>query len=193
MTSYIQINKNSTIVNKTTNKMDKKKFEFKFNKYEEKHRFKKSLKDEYICVYSSIIKTCNDDNYINKYDFFPPPLDKEFLYGNILCVKYRNDDQIINLSVKEFKNYIKILHDGLHDLNSDSEYSEDSDDTGSLKDFIVDSSETSNYSDSDISESDSEVSESEVSESDSEVSESESDSEVSESDSEVSESESFTF
>jgi hypothetical protein len=96
-------------------------------------------------------------NSINKYDF-PPIIDDELFYGNMVLVKSSlSESEYFDLSIEEWEKVYETLFGGFEDIGSkDSEDSEDSEEeeeeeegmertkSGYVKDgFVVDSEENS--------------------------------------------------
>lgn len=74
----------------------------------------------------------------NKHDL-PPPIDKELYFGNIFVI-YHQNNKVINLSEKSYREFYEMAFGGFEDLGSEDTWSTEeelaSDD--SLNDFIVD-------------------------------------------------------
>ena len=147
---FVKIKTNGNIITSTCQYKDKNKFVNKFmiDKTEE-YKFTKYLKKSSICLFAKKYDCSLTEKKINKYDFFPPPIDNKLFYGTILLVKFSDNDIIIDFSEKDFLNYINKLHKGFDDINSDSSFSEDESNYSDLDDFIVSdgSIEESDYSD----------------------------------------------
>jgi hypothetical protein len=84
-------------------------------------------------------------NQENKYEL-PPPVDNLLLFGNCVLVNKKENDEIENLSLKEWKSIYENLYGGFEDLNDtkfeDEEEDEDLTKEGYAKDgFIVDDKE----------------------------------------------------
>jgi len=117
-----------------------------------------------LCLYG---KTEGRANSENKYEF-PPPMDNTLFFGSCVVLNMENND-VTNISVKEFEDMMEHLYGGFEDVNSEDTESESEEDTdlpktkdGYVKDgFIVDSDEGSEGGEDDDDE-DEEESEEEV-------------------------------
>lgn len=70
------------------------------------------------------------EKIINKYDYFPPPIDSDTLYGSIFVFRTnRRSGQGVSLTSDLFERYVETCHRGFEDLGSDdSEDDEDDED-----------------------------------------------------------------
>lgn len=70
------------------------------------------------------------ESVINKYDYFPPPIDSDVLYGSIFVFRSnRRTNQVHSITSDLFERYIETCHRGFEDLGSDdSDDEEDSED-----------------------------------------------------------------
>lgn len=109
--------------------------------------------EEKVFRYTVYGKKVGKSNSVNKYDF-PPPLDNELFYGNMVVVKCHKENGVlkyVDLSVEEWEKVYERLFGGFEEIGSeDSEDEEESEDeegiektkAGYEKDgFVVDSSE----------------------------------------------------
>lgn len=106
------------------------------------------VNDKSYCI-SVYGKTTGRANQENKYEF-PPPIDTTLFFGNCILVN-RVDDEISNLTEKEWDTIYEHLHGGFEDIgDEDSEDEEDDDDeegvprtkSGYVKDdFVVEDDE----------------------------------------------------
>ena len=61
-----------------------------------------------------------DEKVINRYDYFPPPIDNEMFYGTIFVFRSnRRTKQVESITEDLFDNYIRVIHRGFEDLGSD--------------------------------------------------------------------------
>lgn len=61
-----------------------------------------------------------DEKVINRYDYFPPPIDNEMFYGTIFVFRSnRRTKQVESITEDIFDNYIRVMHRGFEDLGSD--------------------------------------------------------------------------
>lgn len=117
-----------------------------------------------LCLYG---KTDGRANSENKYEF-PPPMDKTLFFGSCVVLNMENNE-VTDISVKEFEDMMENLYGGFEDVNSEDTESESEEDTdlpktkdGYVKDgFIVDSDEGSEGGEDDESEEEEEDIESE--------------------------------
>jgi len=99
-----------------------------------------------LCLYG---KTEGRANSENKYEF-PPPMDNTLFFGSCVVLNMENNE-VTDISVKEFEDMMENLYGGFEDVNSEDTESESEEDTdlpktkdGYVKDgFIVDSDEGS--------------------------------------------------
>ena len=99
-----------------------------------------------LCLYG---KTEGRANSENKYEF-PPPMDNTLFFGSCVVLNMENNE-VTDISVKEFEDMMEHLYGGFEDVNSEDTESESEEDTdlpktkdGYVKDgFIVDSDEGS--------------------------------------------------
>jgi len=99
-----------------------------------------------LCLYG---KTDGRANSENKYEF-PPPMDNTLFFGSCVVLNMENNE-VTDISVKEFEDMMEHLYGGFEDVNSEDTESESEEDTdlhktkdGYVKDgFIVDSDEGS--------------------------------------------------
>lgn len=70
-----------------------------------------------------------DEAVTNKYDYFPPPIDSDVLFGSIFVFRTnRRQGQVQSLTADLFERYIEVCHRGFEDLGSDDSDEEDEDD-----------------------------------------------------------------
>jgi hypothetical protein len=124
-----------------------------YETHEETHIFETEITKNCVCIYGVVHG--EQEKNINKYDIFPPPIDTKLYYGKILLIKYnKKNNKLLNLSSKDFKKFIRTLHNGFDDIMSEDERSVDSSSTD-LDGFIVsDSDERSESNNSYSSSSD---------------------------------------
>lgn len=99
-----------------------------------------------LCLYG---KTEGRANSENKYEF-PPPMDNTLFFGSCVVLNMENNE-VTDISVKEFEDMMEHLYGGFEDVNSEDTESESEEDAdlpktkdGYAKDgFIVDSDEGS--------------------------------------------------
>jgi hypothetical protein len=99
-----------------------------------------------LCLYG---KTEGRANSENKYEF-PPPMDNTLFFGSCVVLNMENNE-VTDISVKEFEDMMEHLYGGFEDVNSEDTESESEEDAdlpktkdGYVKDgFIVDSDEGS--------------------------------------------------
>jgi hypothetical protein len=99
-----------------------------------------------LCLYG---KTEGRANSENKYEF-PPPMDNTLFFGSCVVLNMENNE-VTDISVKEFEDMMENLYGGFEDVNSEDTESESEEDAdlpktkdGYVKDgFIVDSDEGS--------------------------------------------------
>ena len=61
-----------------------------------------------------------EEKNTNKYDYFPPPIDNDILYGSIFVFRSnRRSGQVQSLTSDLFERYIETCHRGFEDLGSD--------------------------------------------------------------------------
>lgn len=106
-------------------------------------------------------------NQENKYEF-PPPVDKILFFGNCLLICKNNNNEIIDLSIKDWETTYNYLYGGFHDIDDEDDDDEDDEDededddivqnktkSGYIKDdFIVDDNEEDVFDDEDDDEDD---------------------------------------
>jgi hypothetical protein len=119
--------------------------------YLEVVQFKEGLQNKRVSVYC---RSNGKESEINKYDFLPPPIDRDLYYGSIFIVKYdKKTKEIENFNVNECKNYFKYLHKNFENIEESEERSTNGSDSYSdLRGFVVgddeDDRSVSEYSDS---------------------------------------------
>lgn len=65
----------------------------------------------------------------NSYDYFPPPIDTDVLYGTIFVFRAnRRSNQVQSLTSDLFERYIETCHRGFEDLGSDDSEDDEEDD-----------------------------------------------------------------
>jgi hypothetical protein len=103
-----------------------------------------------LCLYG---KTEGRANSENKYEF-PPPMDNTLFFGSCVVLNMENNE-VSDISVKEFEDMMEHLYGGFEDVNSETTESEEETDLPKTKDgyvkdgFIVDSDEGSEGDDND--------------------------------------------
>lgn len=122
----------------------------------------------------------------NQYDFFPPPIDTDVLYGTMFVFRTNRRSGIIqSLTADLFQRYIETCHHGFEDLGSDDsedDENEDEDeiptrediefiDNQTLDEIEDDASISAEESEADEDETESETEESEAEEDESNVKE----------------------
>jgi len=141
MKKIILIEKNGNIKETNVKKFNKdelfKKCKFKNNEdFEKRHTWK--FND---CFISLFAKDSGRANTENKYDL-PPPQDKKLFFGNILVCSHKEEeltnDNIKDLSKKDWDLFYEKQFGGFEDLNDDSERSNDEDDEEYDSDMIDD-------------------------------------------------------
>lgn len=66
---------------------------------------------------------------LNRYDYFPPPIDRDVLYGSIFIFRTnRRSGQVQSLTSDLFERYIETCHRGFEDLGSDDSDDDEDDD-----------------------------------------------------------------
>ena len=118
-----------------------------------------------LCLYG---KTEGRANSENKYEF-PPPMDKTLFFGSCVVLNMENNE-VTDISVKEFEDMMEHLYGGFEDVNSEDTESDSEEDTdlpktkdGYVKDgFIVDSDEGSEGGEDDDDDEEEESEEEEV-------------------------------
>ena len=119
-----------------------------------------------LCLYG---KTEGRANSENKYEF-PPPMDKTLFFGSCVVLNMENNE-VTDISVKEFEDMMEHLYGGFEDVNSEDDDAESSDEDtdlpktkdGYAKDgFIVDSDEGSEGGEEEDDDEEEEESEEEV-------------------------------
>lgn len=72
-------------------------------------------------------KTTGKANQENKYEF-PPPIDKLLFFGNCLLINKDDNNNIVNLSIKEWESIYEILYGGFEDIEDCIDEIDDDDD-----------------------------------------------------------------
>lgn len=113
-----------------------------------------------LCLYG---KTEGRANSENKYEF-PPPMDNTLFFGSCVVLNMENNE-VTDISVKEFEDMMENLYGGFEDVNSEpsSESEEEDADLPKTKDgyvkdgFIVDSDEGSEGDEDEESEEEEDI------------------------------------
>ena len=130
MSKYISVYKNGEIEQKVTKKPIENEKIFKLCNYKNSSGFErlhcfpfdKQNNENGYEVYGKRSGRANNEN---KYEF-PPPIDKDLYFGN-LCIIKRENDEINDLTLDEWKGVYESLFGGFEDIeDSDEERSVDS-------------------------------------------------------------------
>ena len=113
-----------------------------------------------LCLYG---KTEGRANSENKYEF-PPPMDNTLFFGSCVVLNMENNE-VTDISVKEFEDMMENLYGGFEDVNSEPSSESEEEDTdlpktkdGYVKDgFIVDSDEGSEGDEDEESEEEEDI------------------------------------
>lgn len=90
-----------------------------------RHTWSVNKDNMFISIYSKDKGRANNEN---KYDL-PPPLDSNLYFGSMILIKHKskdiNNNNVQDISIKDWNNLYEKLFGGFEDLNDDDSYSEE--------------------------------------------------------------------
>ena len=115
----------SQIKNFDIDKLFKKANLRKKDNFKLRHTWSVKKNNMYVSIYSKDKGKANNEN---KYDL-PPPLDSNLYFGSMILIKHKskdiNNNNIQDISIKDWNNLYEKLFGGFEDLNEEDSYSEE--------------------------------------------------------------------